>query len=127
MTLAEEGLPNYDVSAWTGLFIPAGTPRAIINRLNDETRKISHDRAYVARIQGMATEVAVSTPEAFGAFVRDDVARWIKVIDGACISRIGMTLQREADGCRGTAFGSKPHEFSRNSPRDREWKSPARS
>jgi tripartite-type tricarboxylate transporter receptor subunit TctC len=88
MTLAEEGLPNYDVSAWTGLFVPAGTPRAIINRLNDETRKISHDRAYVARIQSMATEVAVSTPEAFGAFVRDDVARWNKVIDGAGISRI---------------------------------------
>jgi hypothetical protein len=86
-TLAEEGLPNYDVSAWTGLFIPAGKPRAIINRLNDETGKISHDRAYVARILGMATEVvAVSTPEAFGAFVRDNVARWNKVIDGAGIS-----------------------------------------
>jgi tripartite-type tricarboxylate transporter receptor subunit TctC len=88
LTLAEQGLPGFDVSAWTGLFVPAGTPRAIIDRLNDETKTLSSNSAYVALIQGMATDVASSTPEEFGAFVRDDVARWNKVIDAAGIPRI---------------------------------------
>jgi tripartite-type tricarboxylate transporter receptor subunit TctC len=88
LTLSEQGLPDFDVSAWTGLFVPAGTPRAIIDRLNGETKTISKESAYVANIKRMATDVASSTPEAFGAFVRDDVARWNKVIDAAGIARI---------------------------------------
>jgi tripartite-type tricarboxylate transporter receptor subunit TctC len=88
LTLSEQGLPGFDVSAWTGLFVPAGTPRAIIDRLNDETKTISGNSAYAALIKGMATDVTNSTPEAFGAFVRDDVARWNKVIDAAGIPRI---------------------------------------
>lgn len=88
LTLSEQGLPGFDVSAWTGLFVPANTPRAIVDRLNDETKKISSNSAYVGLIQSMATDVASSTPEEFGAFVRDDVARWNKVIDAAGIPRI---------------------------------------
>ena len=87
-TLAEAGLPGFDVSAWTGLFVPAGTPAAVIDRLNAETRKILGDQKYVALIQGMGTDVTASTPQEFGEFVRDDVARWTKVIDNAGIPRI---------------------------------------
>jgi tripartite-type tricarboxylate transporter receptor subunit TctC len=87
-TLAEAGLPGFDVSAWTGLFVPTGTPGAIVDRLNAETRKIGGEKDYVALIQNMGTDVASSTPEAFGAFVRDDIARWKKVIDHAGIERI---------------------------------------
>jgi tripartite-type tricarboxylate transporter receptor subunit TctC len=87
-TLAEAGLPGFDVSAWTGLFLPAGTPAAVIDRLNAETRKILGDQKYVALIQGMGTDVAASSPQEFGEFVRDDVARWTKVIDNAGIPRI---------------------------------------
>ena len=50
-SLAESGLPDFDVSAWTGLFAPAGTPPAIIERLNAETRRIAGEQDYVARIQ----------------------------------------------------------------------------
>jgi tripartite-type tricarboxylate transporter receptor subunit TctC len=87
-TLAESGLPGFDVSAWTGLFVPAGTPPAIVDRLNAETRKIADDKQYVATIQRMATDVASSSPQGFATFVRDDVARWNKVIDSAGIPRI---------------------------------------
>jgi tripartite-type tricarboxylate transporter receptor subunit TctC len=87
-TLAESGLPNFDVSAWTGLFAPAGTPRAIIDRLNSESRKIAGDKDYSALIQSMGTDVASSTPEAFGTFVHDDIARWTQVIAHAGIERI---------------------------------------
>jgi tripartite-type tricarboxylate transporter receptor subunit TctC len=87
-TLAESGLPDFDVSAWTGLFTPAGTPRAIIDRLNSETRKIASDAEYVALIQATGTDVASSSPEAFGKFVRDDIARWAEVIQRSGIQRI---------------------------------------
>jgi tripartite-type tricarboxylate transporter receptor subunit TctC len=87
-TLAESGLPDFDVSAWTGLFVPAGTPAAVIDRLNAATRAIANDSAYVGLVHKMATNVATSSPQEFGAFVRDDVARWTKVIAHAGIKRI---------------------------------------
>jgi tripartite-type tricarboxylate transporter receptor subunit TctC len=87
-TLAESGLPDFDVSAWTGLFAPAGTPRAVIERLNAETVNITHDKAYVTLIQSMGTDVASSSPEEFGKFVHDDVARWTEVIRRAGIPQI---------------------------------------
>jgi tripartite-type tricarboxylate transporter receptor subunit TctC len=86
--LAESGLPAFDVSAWTGLFVPAGAPRAIIDRLNSETRKIANDAEYVALIQSTGTDVASSSPEAFGKFVDEDVARWTEVIQRSDIQRI---------------------------------------
>jgi tripartite-type tricarboxylate transporter receptor subunit TctC len=87
-TLAESGLPGFDISAWTGLFVPAGTPAAIVNRLNVETRQITHDQKYVALIHGMATDVASSSPQDFGQFVRADIARWTAVVNNAGIPRI---------------------------------------
>ncbi|HZC56108.1 MAG TPA: tripartite tricarboxylate transporter substrate binding protein [Xanthobacteraceae bacterium] len=87
-TLAESGLPNFDVSAWTGLFVPAGTPRAIVERLNAETRRIAGDKGYAALIGSMGTDVASSSPEEFGAFVHDDVERWSEVIRRSAIPQI---------------------------------------
>jgi tripartite-type tricarboxylate transporter receptor subunit TctC len=87
-TLAEAGLPGFDVSAWTGLFVPAGTPAAIVNRLNVETRQITHDQKYVALIHGMGTDVASSSPQDFGQFVRADIARWKAVVKNAGSPRI---------------------------------------
>lgn len=87
-TLAESGLPDFDVSAWTGLFVPGGTPGAVVDRLNAETRKIAGDQHYVDLVHNMATNVAASSPQDFGAFVRDDIARWQQVIAHAGIPRI---------------------------------------
>jgi tripartite-type tricarboxylate transporter receptor subunit TctC len=87
-TLAESGLPDFDVSAWTGLFVPAGTPRDIIERLNAETVRIAGDKDYAAVIRSLGTDVASSSPEEFGKFVHDDVARWTEVIRRAGIPQM---------------------------------------
>jgi tripartite-type tricarboxylate transporter receptor subunit TctC len=87
-TLAESGLPDFDVSAWTGLFVPAGTPRDIVERLNAETVRIASDKDYAAVIRSLGTDVASSSPEQFGKFVHDDVARWTEVIKRAGIPQI---------------------------------------
>lgn len=87
-TLAESGLPGFDVSAWTGLFVPTGTPDSVIDRLNAETRKIASDPDYVDLVHTMGTNVASSSPQEFGGFVHDDIARWAKVIAHAGIQRI---------------------------------------
>ena len=87
-SLAEAGLPDFDVSAWTGLFAPSGTPPAVIERLNAETRKIAGEPDYVARIQAMGTDVTSSSPDVFGKFVTDDVGRWTTVIRNAGIAQI---------------------------------------
>lgn len=79
-TFAESGLPKFDVSAWTGIFVPAGTPKAIVDRLNAETARIVNDPAYVAQIKNMGTDVGSLSPEAFGAFVQKDVANWTEAI-----------------------------------------------
>ena len=75
-TLAEAGLASFEVSSWTGLFVPAGTPRAIIARLNAETLRIARDPAYLEQLKTMGTDVASSTPEALGAFMVKDIANW---------------------------------------------------
>jgi tripartite-type tricarboxylate transporter receptor subunit TctC len=87
-TLAESGLPDFDVSAWTGLFAPVGTPRAIVERLNAEAVKITHDKTYATLIHSMGTDVASSSPEGFGKFLHDDVARWTEVIRRSDIPQI---------------------------------------
>jgi tripartite-type tricarboxylate transporter receptor subunit TctC len=87
-SLAESGLPDFDISAWTGLFVPAGTPPAIIDRLNAETRKIAGEKDYIARIEAMGTDVASSSAQAFGGFVGADVNRWTAVIRSAGIPQI---------------------------------------
>ena len=80
-TLAEAGLPDFDVTSWTGLFVPAGTPRPIIERLNAETLRIARDPAYLEQLKTMGTDVAVSTPEALGAFMVKDIAKWTVAVE----------------------------------------------
>jgi tripartite-type tricarboxylate transporter receptor subunit TctC len=87
-SLAESGLPDFDITAWTGLFVPSGTPPAVVKRLNAETLKIAGEEDYVARIHSMATDVASSSPEVFGKFVNDDVSRWTAVIRRAGIPQV---------------------------------------
>ncbi len=79
-TFVEAGLRDFDVSSWTGLFVPAGTPPKIIERLNAETVRIARDPAYLEQIKTMGTDVASSTSEAFGAFVRQEIANWTEVV-----------------------------------------------
>jgi tripartite-type tricarboxylate transporter receptor subunit TctC len=75
-TVAEQGFPGFEAVAWVGLFTTAGTPRAIIDRLNAEVGKIIRDPGIVAKFEEQAMTPAGGTPEEFGAFISTEIKRW---------------------------------------------------
>jgi len=85
-TLAESGLLGYEAGSWYGLFAPAGTPRAIVDKLNAETQRIFTDPSFRERVlaSSFITSI-VSSPEDFAARIRADSAKWGKVIRDASI------------------------------------------
>ena len=86
-TVAEAGVPGYESTIWLGVMAPAGTPKPIIDRLNAEITKVT-SRADVREAWGKRGATAMSmTPEQFGQYMRDDIAKWEKVIAGAGIKR----------------------------------------
>ena len=80
-----EALSGYEVSSWTGLFAPAGTPQSVVARLNAETVRIARDPAYLEVMKGMGTDAVSSTPEQLAAFVREEIAKWQRVAQAAGI------------------------------------------
>jgi tripartite-type tricarboxylate transporter receptor subunit TctC len=74
-TFDESGLKDFEVESWAGLFAPAGTPAAIVARLNAETRKIVENPQIKAQIAQIGFEVFGSTPEELGVFVKDQLVR----------------------------------------------------
>jgi tripartite-type tricarboxylate transporter receptor subunit TctC len=79
-TLAESGVPGYDVSSWYGLVVPAGTPKEIIARLNAAAAGALGNPEVKKRFATTDLEPAGSTPEQFGALIRSETAKWAKVI-----------------------------------------------
>jgi len=84
-TAAEAGLPGFEVTTWYGVLAPAGTPRAIIERLNTELARIMLAPELQPRLADMATDPRAGTPEEFGAYLREETAKWGKVIRDAGI------------------------------------------
>ena len=82
-TMAEAGYPQLDSGAWMGLLAPAGTPAAVIGRLNSEVAKVLKDPELIKRLADQAVELSSSTPEQFGALVRSEHDKWGKVIRDA--------------------------------------------
>jgi tripartite-type tricarboxylate transporter receptor subunit TctC len=79
-TLAEAGVPGFDATSWFGLFVPAGTPRPIVDRLYRETAEALKDADVRERLLKLGAEPVGSTPEDFGKFFNAEVARWGKVV-----------------------------------------------
>jgi tripartite-type tricarboxylate transporter receptor subunit TctC len=79
-TVAEAGVPGYDANAWFGLFVPAGTPHSVIERLNAETVKIIRLPETRERFLSLGAEPVGSTPAEFGSFFKAEVAKWGKVV-----------------------------------------------
>jgi tripartite-type tricarboxylate transporter receptor subunit TctC len=75
-----ERLPGYDVTQWFGIFAPAGTPPAIVNRLSAEVRNIVALPAVQERFIQQGIEPVSSTPEQFSAYVKAELAKWTKVL-----------------------------------------------
>ncbi len=86
-TVAEQGVPGYDVRSWAGLMAPAGTPRAVIDRVNAETLKSLQIPAVKARLEEMGGEARGSTPEEMKALVTSELARWTQVVADAKIPK----------------------------------------
>jgi tripartite-type tricarboxylate transporter receptor subunit TctC len=82
-TFAELGYPRVNVSLWYGLLAPAGTPPAVVTRLNRTVGSILGASDVVERLQAQGAEPMPGTPEAFGAFMRDEMAKWGPVVKEA--------------------------------------------
>ena len=75
-----EVLPGFNNTTWYGLFAPAGTPAAIINRINAEMRSAVANAEFVKHIDSIGLEPASSTPKELHDMVRTELARWTKII-----------------------------------------------
>ncbi len=80
-TLAEAGLPGFELVAWQGVVAPAGTPRPIIDRLAAQIAKLVADPATRDKLATLALEpLSGSTPDSFAAYVKTEVERWAVVV-----------------------------------------------
>jgi tripartite-type tricarboxylate transporter receptor subunit TctC len=76
----EAGYPDLDSNAWFGLFAPAGTPKHLIARLNKEVADALNSPQVKATLLGQGAEVAPTTPEEFGAYVKSEAVKWARVV-----------------------------------------------
>lgn len=79
-TMAESGVPGYQIYEWNALFAPAGTPAAIVAMLNAEIGKIIALPDVQQRFFQFGAESAPGTPEQLGSYVRGEIAKWDKVV-----------------------------------------------
>jgi tripartite-type tricarboxylate transporter receptor subunit TctC len=82
-TIAESGVPGYDVSTWYGLLAPAGTPREVVLRLNAELNKLLQAPEMKAQMGGKGFDVETGTPEQFGNLIAAEVVKWTRVAKAA--------------------------------------------
>lgn len=75
-----ELVPGYVASAWFGVFAPAATPPVIVTRLNEAFNVALKDPEILAQLAAEGAEAVGGTPEAFGRFFRDDIARWAPIV-----------------------------------------------
>ena len=82
-TMAEAGMADFDTSLWLGLLAPAGTPRPVVDKLNDAARKAMHAPAAVELLAKQGYDPLDMSPDAFAAFIRSEFTRWSDVARGA--------------------------------------------
>ncbi len=85
-TVAESGVPGYEMGQWYGLLAPAGTPGAVIDRLNAEAGRALQHPELRKRFLTEGAETAHSTPAAFGAFFQAEIVQWMRVAKQAGIT-----------------------------------------
>jgi tripartite-type tricarboxylate transporter receptor subunit TctC len=79
-------LPDFETTAWFAMVAPAGTPRAIVARLSAAAATALHDPDVAARLSDLGATTVASTPEALGARIASELARWGAVIKAANIT-----------------------------------------
>ena len=84
-TTAEAGFPGVEGSGWNGIFVPAGTPPAIVTKLQQEIARVLFSKEIQDDALTLGTQAGGDTPEQFAAFVRAEIQKWGKVIKDANI------------------------------------------
>ena len=79
-TIAESGFPGFEAVSWFGLFAPAGTPAAIVNKLNAEIGKALQSVAFKERITSLGAEPKASTPEELATYLRAQTEKMRKAV-----------------------------------------------
>jgi len=79
-TIAEAGVPGYEVTNWYGVMMPAGVPKEILTKVNADLVKILKMPDVQQRFAGEGGDVVPNTPEQFGAFIRNEITKWAKAV-----------------------------------------------
>jgi tripartite-type tricarboxylate transporter receptor subunit TctC len=79
-TVAETGIPDYDVSAWNGLLAPVRTPDELVAKIHADVTKVAQSRDFVEQLQPQALEVDLLRPAEFRAFLAAELAKWSKLV-----------------------------------------------
>lgn len=85
-TVAEGGVPGYDVTGWYAFLAPSGTPREVVKKLNEEITRILATPAVRERLLSLGAEPSPTTPEKAQEFISAELLRWDKLIKAARIS-----------------------------------------
>jgi tripartite-type tricarboxylate transporter receptor subunit TctC len=93
-TVAEAGVPGYESTIWIGIMAPAGTPTAIVDKLNAEINKAINRPEVKAAWDQQGAVALVMTPAEFDAYLRKDIEKWAKVGKGGQGGRLGATVSR---------------------------------
>ena len=84
-TIAESGVPNFEVVSWQGIFVPAGVPKPIVDRLHMEIMKILQTTEMQDRLKSLGMQPSAMTPEQVSSFQKAEVEKWAQVIKAAGI------------------------------------------
>ena len=84
-TLAESGVPGFEATATVGMLAPAGTPRALVLRLNQDVHRVVSEPAMREQLLARGLEIALSTPEEYARYIRSEIERWDRVVRDAGI------------------------------------------
>ncbi len=79
-TVSEAGLPGFDVTSWYGLFAPAAMPGNLVKKVNGDVAAVLEAQDIKERLERLGAEPAPQSPEDFARFVREEIARWAKVV-----------------------------------------------
>ena len=85
-TIAESGVPGYEVNVWFGMQLPAGTPKALVESMNRDIVSVLKDSDVVKRFRDQGVEVTASSPAAFGQLIQSEIVKWTQVIKDANIT-----------------------------------------
>ncbi|HTN26716.1 MAG TPA: tripartite tricarboxylate transporter substrate-binding protein, partial [Burkholderiales bacterium] len=84
-TMAEAGLAGYDAYSWSGIVVPAATPKEIVAKLNADIVKALNDPEVKKRLLENGAEAMPGTPDQFAKTLRSEIAKWGKVVKAANI------------------------------------------